>query len=77
VAPVAVIPEKATMALAISPWGEVHVDGNRVGVAPPLAALQIEPGRHEVEIRNQGFTPYRETVNVEPGKSLKIRHKFR
>jgi predicted Ser/Thr protein kinase len=75
--PVAVMPAKATMALAISPWGEVHVDGNRVGVTPPLAALQLVPGRHEVEIRNQGFAPYRETVNLEPGKPLKIRHKFR
>lgn len=65
------------MALAISPWGEVHVDGNPVGVAPPLAALQLEPGRHEVEIRNQGFAPYRETVNLEPGEPLTIRHKFR
>jgi hypothetical protein len=77
VPPVAVMPAKATMALAISPWGEVHVDGNRVGVTPPLAALQLVPGRHEVEIRNQGFAPYRETVNLEPGKPLKIRHKFR
>lgn len=75
--PVAVMPAKATMALAISPWGEVHVDGNRVGVTPPLAALQLVPGRHEVEIRNQGFAPYRETVNLQPGKPLKIRHKFR
>jgi serine/threonine-protein kinase len=77
VPPVAVMPEKATVALAISPWGEVHVDGNRVGVAPPLAALQMEAGRHEVEIRNQGFAPYRETVDLEPGKPLKIRYKFR
>lgn len=65
------------MALAISPWGEVHVDGNRVGVSPPLATLRLAPGTHEVEIRNQAFAPYRETVNLEPGTSLKIRHRFK
>lgn len=65
------------MRLAISPWGEVHVDGNSVGVSPPLATLQLPPGKHEIEIRNQAFAPYREVVNLEPGKSLKIKHRFR
>jgi hypothetical protein len=67
----------ATLMLAVSPWGEVYVDGNRVGVTPPLATLELEPGTHDVEIRNQAFAPYRESVNLEPGKSLKIRHKFK
>jgi hypothetical protein len=30
-----------------------------------------------VEIRNQAFEPYRVIVNPEPGKSHKIRHKFK
>jgi len=75
-APAAVAQAKATVMLAISPWGEVFVDGRRVGVSPPLAMLQLEPGKHEVEIRNQTFVPYRVIVNPEPGKSHKIRHKF-
>ena len=76
-APAAVAQAKATVMLAISPWGEVFVDGRRVGVSPPLAMLQLEPGKHEVEIRNQAFVPYRVIVNPEPGKSHKIRHKFK
>ncbi|MHB1213778.1 MAG: serine/threonine-protein kinase [Thiobacillus sp.] len=76
-APAAVVQAKATVMLAISPWGEVFVDGRRVGVSPPLAMLQLEPGKHEVEIRNQTFVPYRVIVNPEPGKSHKIRHKFK
>jgi serine/threonine-protein kinase len=68
---------KATVTFAISPWGEVYVDGNSVGVSPPLAALQLAPGKHKVEIRNQAFAPFGYTVNLEPGKSLKIRHKFK
>lgn len=68
---------KATITFAISPWGEVYVDGKSVGVSPPLATLQLHSGKHQVEIRNQAFAPYRDTVNLEPGKSLKIRHKFK
>ncbi|MHB1145734.1 MAG: serine/threonine-protein kinase [Thiobacillus sp.] len=75
--PVSATPEKATLTFAISPWGEVYVDGKRAGVSPPLATLQLESGTHRVEIRNQAFAPYRDTVNVGPGKSIKIRHKFR
>jgi len=74
-APVAL--EKATVSFAISPWGEVFVDGKSVGVSPPLSMLQLESGKHTVEVRNQAFAPYRDTVNLKPGQSLKIRHKFR
>jgi len=65
------------MTLAISPWGEVVVDGKSVGVSPPLTVLQLEAGTHLVEIRNQGFEPYRNTVNLEPDTPLKIKHKFK
>ncbi len=68
---------KATIRFAISPWGEVYVDGKSVGVSPPLSTLQLESGKHKVEIRNQAFAPYRDTVDLEPGKSLKIRHQFK
>ena len=67
----------ATLSFAISPWGEVFVDGKSVGVAPPLTTLQLEPGSHQVEIRNQAFAPYRDTVKLKPGQSIKIRYKFR
>jgi hypothetical protein len=69
-------PAKATLLLAVAPWGEVYVDGKRVGVSPPLDTLQLKPGRHKLEIRNQAFAPYRKTVNLKSGQPLKIRHKF-
>jgi len=69
--------KKATLSLAISPWGEVFIDGKSKGVSPPLNSLQLEAGRHTVEIRNNAFASYRDTVNVKPGQSLKIKHKFR
>lgn len=75
--PVPVAPANATLNLAISPWGEVYVDGKSVGVSPPLTTLRLEAGTHRVEIRNQAFEPYRDTVNLEPGTPLRIKHKFR
>ncbi len=73
---IAVVP-KAVVSFAISPWGDVFVDGRNVGASPPLTSLQLDAGKHKIEIRNQAFASYRDTVNLEPGQSLKIRHKFR
>jgi serine/threonine-protein kinase len=75
--PAAVAQAKVTVSFAISPWGEIFVDGKSVGVSPPLTSLQLEAGEHQVEVRNQAFAPYRDTVSLNPGQSLKIRHKFK
>jgi hypothetical protein len=67
----------ATVLLGIAPWGEVYVDGNKKGVSPPLNSLQVAPGKHQIEIRNTTFSPYKKTVDLKPGEQLKIKHKFR
>ncbi|MDQ1315505.1 MAG: eukaryotic-like serine/threonine-protein kinase [Pseudomonadota bacterium] len=76
-APVSATPAKASVMFAVTPWGEVFVDGKSVGVSPPLTSLQLDAGKHNVEIRNQQFAPYRGTVNLKSGESLKIKHKFK
>jgi serine/threonine protein kinase len=75
--PVSATQANATLSLAISPWGEVYVNGKSVGVSPPLTTLRLEAGMHRVEIRNQAFESYRDTVNLEPDTSVRIKHKFR
>jgi serine/threonine-protein kinase len=67
---------KSTLTFALAPWGEVYVDGKLVGVSPPLTRLKLAPGKHKLEIRNRGFAPYRRTVTLKEGQSIKIRHKF-
>ncbi|MDO9220652.1 MAG: serine/threonine-protein kinase [Thiobacillus sp.] len=76
-APAVVAQANATMSFAISPWGEVFVDDKSVGISPPLTSLKLEAGKHSVEIRNQAFAVHRDTVNLKPGQSFKVRHKFR
>ena len=70
-------PEKpATVSLGIAPWGEVYVDGNKKGVSPPLNSLQLAPGKHQIEIRNTTFAPYKQAVDLKPGEQFKLKHKF-
>jgi len=68
--------EIAVVNLAITPWGEVYVDGKKQGVSPPLQALEIALGEHTIEVRNPGFPSHFETVNANAGAQLRIKHKF-
>jgi serine/threonine-protein kinase len=64
------------LALAISPWGEVYVDGQRKGVSPPLAEINLAPGTYTIEIRNTTFRPFRERFDLRNATDVKIKHKF-
>jgi class 3 adenylate cyclase len=63
--------------LTVLPWGEVVIDGRHRGASPPLRVLDIPAGMHTIEIRNSTFPSHVEKVNVKPGESVKIRHRFR
>jgi len=69
--------EPGLLAFAITPWGEVYVDGKKLGVSPPLQEIQIGTGRHRVEIRNTTFPSHVQTVEVKSGERIRIRHLFR
>jgi hypothetical protein len=62
--------------LAISPWGEVFVDGKSAGVSPPMAELELAPGKHRIEIRNGAFKPYQTDVDLGPNETTRVKHKF-
>ncbi len=61
----------------ILPWGEIFIDGKRIGVSPPLKKIKVSYGKHQIEIKNTNFSPYRITVKLEAGESMKIRYKFK
>jgi hypothetical protein len=60
----------------IAPWGEVLVDNKPAGVAPPLAELKLSAGRHTIEIRHGELPAVAATVDVDPAKPMRIRHRF-
>ena len=64
------------VAFAVTPWGEVHVDGRLRGVSPPLQEIRVAPGKHVVEFRNSTFPPFRETVDVPADGAVRVKHKF-
>jgi class 3 adenylate cyclase len=66
----------AVVNLAITPWGEVYVDGKQQGVSPPLRDLRIAAGEHKIEVRNPSFPSHVETVNAKAGGQIRIKHKF-
>jgi eukaryotic-like serine/threonine-protein kinase len=69
-------PRTGKILLAVSPWGEVYVDGRLHGTTPPLAELELPPGRHRVEIRNSAQLPYHAFVELQAGQTQPIRHSF-
>jgi hypothetical protein len=62
--------------IAISPWGQVEVDGTPAGITPPLTRLELPAGMHSITVRNEDFPPYTQRVQVDPDKPVTLRHRF-
>jgi hypothetical protein len=62
--------------LRIRPWGEIYVDGQRVGVTPPLRTLEVAPGRRVIVVKNGVLPDYRTEVTVGLDQSVKLTHDF-
>ncbi|MEO8526151.1 MAG: serine/threonine-protein kinase [Caldimonas sp.] len=72
--PAAVI--TGTVRIAISPWGQVEVDGAASGAAPPLTELTLSEGRHQIVVRNGEYAPFVATINVVAGQPVSLKHRF-
>jgi len=62
--------------IAISPWGQVEVNGAPAGTAPPLTRLELPQGTHTITIRNEDFPPYTQRVQVDPERPVTLKHRF-
>jgi eukaryotic-like serine/threonine-protein kinase len=62
--------------LAISPWGQVDVDGATVGIAPPLNRLSLPAGPHTITIRNGELPPLVRVIEVSADHPVTIKHRF-
>jgi hypothetical protein len=67
---------KGSLRLSVEPWAEVWVDGQSVGLTPPLKQLTLSAGTHRVELRNGDLAPHTVTVDVPAGKFATVRHRF-
>ena len=72
----AAVAHEGVIALAVAPWGEVIVDGNYLGVSPPLMRVTLTPGMHRIEVQNGAASPYRAEVEVKAGETVALQHRF-
>ncbi len=69
-------PATGILRLNVLPWGDVYVDGDKFGTAPPVRDIALKPGKHRIEIRNPGFASYVQVIDVRAGEEIRIRHRF-
>lgn len=70
------MPGVGIVRLAVSPWGQIEVDGRPAGVTPPLTQLELKPGRHTITLRNSDFPAHTVTVTVDGREPVTLRHRF-
>lgn len=69
-------PADGAVVLGIVPWGEIVVDGASHGVSPPLTRLSLPAGAHTIEVRNGSTPAYIARIDLQPGQSVEIKHRF-
>ncbi len=62
--------------LAVTPWGQIEVDGRPVGLTPPLSRLELSEGTHQVTIRNGDNPAYTVPIQVKADKPVVVRYRF-
>ena len=66
----------AQLILAVSPGGELYIDGEHHGTTPPTTTFDLEPGMHRIEVRSGSRKPFLTYITVEAGDVRRIRHDF-
>ncbi len=74
-APVAA-PDPGLVKLAVTPWGQVEVDGRAMGTTPPLTRLTLPAGPHQIVVRNGDFPAHSVSVTVSEDEPVTLRHRF-
>jgi eukaryotic-like serine/threonine-protein kinase len=69
-------PAPGFVQLAVTPWGQVEVDGRAIGTTPPLTRLSLSAGSHQVVVRNGDYPAHSATINVSEDKPVTLRHRF-
>jgi hypothetical protein len=70
------VPRDGTVNLAVTPWGEVYVNGVARGVSPPLTVLTLPPGAHTIEVRNASSPPFSARIELRSGETISLQHRF-
>jgi serine/threonine-protein kinase len=66
----------AQLVLAVSPGGELYIDGVPHGATPPNTTFDLAPGMHRIEVRSGSRKPFLTYMTVQAGDVRRIRHDF-
>jgi eukaryotic-like serine/threonine-protein kinase len=69
-------PTVGQVQLAVTPWGNVEVDGRAMGTTPPLTRLSLPVGPHQIVVRNGDLPAFTASVDVSEDKPVTLRHRF-
>lgn len=69
-------PRPATVFLEVKPRGFVTVDGISHGRTPPLASLDLPPGRHRIRVTAERQPPLEVSMDLAPGEQVTLTHTF-
>jgi class 3 adenylate cyclase len=75
--PAKAISAHGIVTFAVSPWGEVLINGKSIGTSPPVKQHKLAPGKYKVEVRNSTLTPFITTIDVKSKEDVTIRHQFK
>jgi PEGA domain len=72
----AIVTRPAVLSFAITPWGEIYIDGKKHGASPPVREIRVPPGKHKIEIRNSGFPSHIVAIDAKSGARMEIKYVF-
>ncbi len=68
--------QPAKVALQVRPWGDVWIDGELKGRAPPLTEIELKPGPHHVTVRNGNLPALETEIRLQSGERMTLTHRF-
>jgi len=74
--PPAAVPGPGTVQFAVTPWGQVEVNGQAMGTTPPLTKLTLNPGNYKITVRNADFPDFVTNVTVDADHPVVVRYRF-
>jgi len=65
---------KGTVRIRVQPFGYVYIDGALIGPSPPSRDVQLAPGKHRIEARNEQENPsvIHKEIDVAGGASTEV-----
>ncbi|MBD3240381.1 MAG: protein kinase [Chitinivibrionales bacterium] len=67
------LPRTGQLHVHTYPWAELFVNGRFKGNTPTAPALELDPGRHAVVLRREGYETYETIVEVKPGETTRTK----